>query len=369
MKTSIFICTIAFSAACLLAGCEKENTEISDGGIRFTANGSNTFSVCEVPTKVSLYNNITDFTNSGASFAVLANDQDYSATVFGEKIVTKSGDYYEPAEAYYWYGDYINVYAVAPYISGSRPSTISNLKVITDPTGKDSADYKNYLSFDKDYLSFDYQTLNSGIRVDASSLNDIMVGFNQNSHECSGSSKIVNINFYHVLSGMRFKAGNTLIGKTIKSISLIDFEAVGKFYVNISDSKVEEIKFKGLLLGGKTATDTNRYIYDNKYGVHGVTIASDDVGNEIGGAGNIIFLPPASLNTDNAPYFSRLRVIIEEDGKDLVYSKLFPTIESQEKLKPSYIYDITIDIDDYKYTRTSTTDNPLRLSVTKTPME
>lgn len=361
MKTN-FICIIAFSAACLLAGCEKENTEISDGGIRFTANGSNTFSVCEVPTKVSLYNNITDFTNSGASFAVLANDQDYSATVFGEKIVTKSGDYYEPAEAYYWYGDYINVYAVAPYISGSRPSTISNLKVITDPTDKDYEDYK-------DYLSFDYQTLNSGIRVDASSLKDIMVGFNQNSHECSGSSKIVNINFYHVLSGMRFKAGSTLIGKTIKSISLIDFEAVGKFYVKISDSDVEEIKFKGLLLGGKTATYTNRYIYDNKYGVNGVTIASGDVGNEIGGAGNIIFLPPASLNTGNAPYFSRLRVIIEEDGKDLVYSKLFPTLESQEKLEPSYIYDITIDIDDYKYTRTSTTDNPLRLSVTKTPME
>lgn len=361
MKTSIFICTIAFSAACLLAGCEKENTEISDGGIRFTANGGNTFSVCEVPTKVSLYNDETEFTSSVASFAVLANNQDYSATVFGEKIVTKSGDYYEPAEAYYWYGDYINVYAVAPYISGS-PSTISNLKVITDPTDDD---YKNY----KDYLSFDYQTLNSGIRVDASSLQDIMVGFNQNSHECSGSSKIVNINFYHVLSGMRFKAGSTLIGKTIKSISLIDFEAVGKFYVKISDSGVEEIKFKGSLLD-TTATDTNRYIYDNNYGDTGVTIGSGDVGNEIGGAGNIIFLPPAYLNTANAPYFSRLRVIIEENGKDLVYSKLFPTPEpSLEKLEPSYIYEITIDIDDYKYTRTSTTDNPLRLSVTKTPME
>lgn len=358
MKTSIFICTIAFSAACLLAGCEKENTEISDGGIRFTANGSNTFSVCEVPTKVSLYNNITDFTNSDASFAVLANDQDYSATVFGEKIVTKSGDYYEPAEAYYWYGDYINVYAVAPY--SSCPSTISNLKVITDPTDE----YKGY-------LSFDYKTLNSGIRVNASTLEDIMVGFNQNSHECSGSSKIVNVNFYHVLSGMRFKAGSTLIGKTIMSISLIDFEAVGKFYVKISDSGVDSIKFEASLLGGETPMYTNRYIYDNKYGVNGVTIASSDVGNEIGGDGNIIFLPPAELNT-NPPYYSRLRVIIKEDGKDLVYSKLFPTIVSppeQEKLKPSYIYDITIDIDDYKYTRTSTTDNPLRLSVTKTPME
>ena len=354
-----FYAVVAFSA-CLLVGCEKDKTEIPDCGIRFTVNSGNTFNICETPTRVTLYNNATDFKNSGVSFAVFGNNEDYSEELFKEKIVTKEGDYYKPSVDYVWDGTYINVYAVAPYISGSRPSTISNLKVITDPTDE----YKGY-------LSFDYQALNSGIRVVASSLKDIMVGFNQNSHECSGSSKIVNINFYHVLSGMRFKAGSTLIGKTIKSISLIDFEAVGKFYVKISDSGVDSINFKGLILGG-TGYEmyTNRYIYDNKYGVNGVTIASSDVGNEIGGDGNIIFLPPANLETD-PPYYSRLRVIIEEDGKDLVYSKLFPTLTSQEKekLKPSYIYDITIDIDDYKYTRTSTTDNPLRLSVTKTPME
>ena len=356
MKTLIFICTIAFSAACLLAGCEKENTEISDGGIRFTANGSNTFNICETPTRVTLYNNATDFKNSGVSFAVFGNNEDYSEELFKEKIVTKEGDYYKPSVDYVWDGTYINVYAVAPYNSGTCPSTISNpeVKVVINP----------YDGTEKYMMTFHYQALSSGIKVDPSTLKDIMVGYNQNSHISSGFSKTIGINFYHVLSGVKFIAGNSLAGVTVKSISLVDFEAVGDYIVKINDSGIEEIKCSFSLLEG-TSTYTNRYIYENNFG-DGETI--NNAGDEIG---NTILIPHQTLFTSIPPYYPRIRVVTTKGGIDKVYSNIFP---NTSKYSPIYfdaskIYNITIDIDDYKYTRSSSTDGSLRLSVTSTPMD
>lgn len=313
---SLYILSTVLITATLFVSCQRQEIEPVGTEICFCTQAEN-LELNEVSTKAKLYNNETEFQNGITSFLIDGYDQSgVSITGLSSKNVTfnlnATDNRYHLATPYYLNGNNFQIFAIA----NCTPTTSPGTGLVT-----------NYaITPSESKMSFDYD--GTGSLNDASAQKDIMVARYSGN---GGDDGVIPLTFVHALAAVQFKAGSTLVGKTVKQIQFTSRYAKGTFTYTPTDGKMWTVT-------GQSYTHINKYDEAS-----GVSVTSER--ELIGGSTNVdnytmMLIPHKSKEV------SIVRIIF---GDDKVYAGVFEDGEEKtytDKLAAGTLTTIIIDIDD-----------------------